>query len=129
MRGVWYLLKLPFRKIRKDDSGDKVGRAEIELRWQRIEELKQTSQIANLRQAIIEADNLLDFVLKSKVSGDSLGERLKNAASFFERRADYQAAWEAHKVRNRLVHEGEVLEFSLQEALRNFEKALEGLGE
>ncbi|MBI2263274.1 hypothetical protein HYU72_01370 [Candidatus Berkelbacteria bacterium] len=128
LRGVWYFLKLPFLKIKSKDAGLKIDQAEISLRQQRIEQLRQTGQIANLRTAVIEADNLLDFILKTRVSGDSLGERLKKAENLFAKKEDYQAAWEGHKVRNRLVHgEGEVLLVGLEQALTDFKKAFEGL--
>ena len=55
--------------------------------------------------AIIEADIVLDEALKGKGHvGNSLGERLKSiSGSQMETLND---AWEAHKVRNRIAHDG-----------------------
>jgi hypothetical protein len=55
--------------------------------------------------AIIEADIILDDVLKQQgYIGNSLGERLKSISTGqLNSLAD---AWEAHKVRNRIAHEG-----------------------
>jgi len=57
--------------------------------------------------AIIEADKSLDRVLEKKgYAGKTLGERLKEMVP-----ADlpdiYEEIWEAHKIRNRIVHEPE----------------------
>ncbi len=55
--------------------------------------------------AIIEADIILDDILKQKgYAGNSLGERLKSISP--NQLASLQDAWEAHKVRNRIAHEG-----------------------
>jgi len=57
------------------------------------------------RLAIIEADIILDDTLKSKgYIGNSLGERLKSISP--NQLASIDDAWEAHKVRNRIAHDG-----------------------
>jgi len=55
--------------------------------------------------AIIEADIILDDVLKQQgYAGNSLGERLKSISP--NQLESLQDAWEAHKIRNRIAHEG-----------------------
>ncbi|MEY2665686.1 MAG: hypothetical protein RLZZ480_791 [Candidatus Parcubacteria bacterium] len=55
--------------------------------------------------AIIEADIILDDLLKQRgYAGSSLGERLKSISP--TSLASLSDAWEAHKVRNRIAHEG-----------------------
>lgn len=55
--------------------------------------------------AIIEADIVLDDLLKQRgYVGNSLGERLKSIPP--SQLASLNDAWEAHKVRNRIAHEG-----------------------
>ena len=55
--------------------------------------------------AIIEADIILDDILKKQgYAGNSLGERLKSISS--EQLKSLNDAWEAHKVRNRIAHDG-----------------------
>lgn len=57
------------------------------------------------RFAIIEADKLLDYVLKARgYSGDTMGDRLRSANNDFSYTDD---VWHAHKLRNKLVHEAE----------------------
>jgi len=73
---------------------------------QKFNEINQLLAIDNesaFRTAIIEADKLLDFVLKSKgARGSTLGERLKSSRGLIR---DLNNIWFAHKVRNRLVHD------------------------
>jgi len=55
--------------------------------------------------AIIEADITLDQVLKDRgYVGNSLGERLRNITP--NQLQSIQDAWEAHKIRNRIAHDG-----------------------
>lgn len=55
--------------------------------------------------AIIEADVILDEALKQiGYAGGSLGERLKSIST--TQLSTLNEAWEAHKVRNRIAHEG-----------------------
>lgn len=74
------------------------------LSWHKVEELLSLGKPSQLKQAIIEADKIVDKVLKELCYGNSMGERLKSASSLFDRDS-YNALWEAHKIRNSLVHE------------------------
>jgi hypothetical protein len=80
--------------------------------------------------AIIEADIILDDALKQKgFPGTSLGERLKNVAP--QQLNTLQDAWEAHKVRNRIAHDG--ADFVLtkriaQETINRYQKVFSELG-
>lgn len=68
------------------------------------------------RIGIMEADNLLLEVLAEKgYQGDGVGEKLKNA-SF----KTIDLAWDAHKTRNRIAHEGSDFELTEREAKRTF---------
>lgn len=75
--------------------------------WARVDELITVGQPSQLRQAVIKADNLLDFALQRLTTGAVMGERLKNAREYFKDYAVYQGLWQAHKVRNALVHEAD----------------------
>jgi hypothetical protein len=71
---------------------------EMTMFWQRVE-----GQGGSL--AIIDADKLVDNVLKkANVRGESMGERLRAVEKLVPRNV-YNDMWEAHKIRNRLVHE------------------------
>jgi hypothetical protein len=55
--------------------------------------------------AVIEADIILDDTLRQQgYQGASLGERLKDASNL--QANTINDAWEAHKVRNRIAHDG-----------------------
>ena len=55
--------------------------------------------------AIIEADKLVDNILKKGgIKGSTLGERLRNTEKLVPREV-YSNMWEAHKVRNMIVHD------------------------
>lgn len=78
--------------------------------------------------AVINADKLLDTALKKRsFKGETMGERLISAKNTMSRR---QRVWEAHKLRNRLVHEENVKldRKKTLEALKGFESALKDLG-
>ena len=72
-------------------------------KWQEIMSLLNSPNQNDWKQAIINADNLLERVLLEQgFEGESLGEKLKNA--------DFETlpnAWSAHKIRNRIAHEAD----------------------
>ena len=78
----------------------------IQADWTKISELLATRQPAQLKQALIMADRSLDAALKDVVKGETMGERLKNAKNMFDKET-YGKVWEAHKIRNNMVHESD----------------------
>lgn len=87
---------------------------DVNPRWLHIESLAASTNPSDWRTAIIEADVMLDDVLtKQGYQGAGVGEKLKSAES-----SDFgtlDGAWEAHKVRNQIAHEGQA--FALSESL------------
>lgn len=79
------------------------------------------------KHALIEADRLLDFVLKKRGYEGSLGDKLKSAVGIFTHGDD---VWKAHKLRNRAVHEVgfAVTEGEARKALSSYKQALWDLG-
>lgn len=74
-------------------------------RWNHVRELIESANESDWRQAIIEADIILDDLLTSLgYPGDTVGDKLKAAdpAKF----RTLQEAWDAHKVRNDIAHQG-----------------------
>jgi hypothetical protein len=74
-------------------------------RWVHILGLLSSSTTSEWRQAIIEADIMLEEMLRAiGYDGVSIGDMLKNVDP-----ADFvtlEKAWEAHKVRNQIAHRG-----------------------
>jgi hypothetical protein len=67
------------------------------------------------RLAILEADNLLSELLKTlPYSGETVGEKLTNADR--KKFTTLEDAWEAHKVRNKIAHEGSEYKLTEREA-------------
>ncbi|MCI0619665.1 hypothetical protein L0Y40_01365 [Candidatus Wolfebacteria bacterium] len=96
-------------------------------RWERVKSLVESDNPNDWRAAIIEADIMLDeLVTRMGYGGADLGDKLKGIEG-----SDFTSldeAWEAHKVRNRIAHEGGDFILTQREAHRVvalFEKAFE----
>ncbi|MBI2674747.1 MAG: hypothetical protein HYX22_03365 [Candidatus Yanofskybacteria bacterium] len=73
-------------------------------RWDEIQRHLNSTKEAEWKFAVIEADSLVDHVLKSSgYPGDTMGERLKNIDK--TQIVTLDGLWEAHKIRNRLAHD------------------------
>lgn len=73
-------------------------------RWEEIQRHLNSNKEAEWKFAVIEADSLVDSVLKaSGYPGDTMGDRLKNIDK--SQIVSLDGLWEAHKIRNRLAHE------------------------
>ncbi len=89
-------------------------------RWQHVENLMHTDDSGSWRLAIIEADSILEDALEARgITGDSIGEKLKNSTP--GDLASLQAAWDAHQIRNRIAHEGSDYELTARDARRAFQ--------
>jgi len=118
------LFKKTFQKPKALTSED---RELARICWEHIEQLTASKSPSALRQAIVEADKLLELALKKLVNeNQSLGENLKQAQNLFPSAVTYQQAWEAHKVRNALVHEAgfEPTQSYVKETLEKFRHIL-----
>lgn len=85
------------------------------VRWEKVEKLFASPNESDWRLGIIEADAMLDeLVIALGYPGSNLGERLKGIE-----RGDFPTlneAWEAHKIRNRIAHEGMQFHITEREA-------------
>lgn len=74
-------------------------------RWAHVRALLSSAATSDWRQAIIEADIMLEEMLRAiGYDGVSIGDMLKNVDP-----ADFltlDKAWEAHKIRNQIAHRG-----------------------
>lgn len=113
------------RKLRRPDM-EGMTPARVKQLWGQIEHSAKQGTLGR-KMAVIEADKLLDNVLKSMMlPGETLGERLKMAAYKYPKIRD---VWNAHRLRNQLVHETsfELSEREANRALNDFEKCLKML--
>lgn len=93
-------------------------------KWQQVEAHASSPNSHEWRLAILEADIILDELVYKHFGefGDTMGERLKKVD-----RSDFQTidkAWEAHRIRNAIAHEGSSFELS-ERGLRNILKLYE----
>lgn len=92
----------------------------VNRKWQRVIDHLESANPGDWKLAIIEADIILDEMLtKMGYEGGSVGERLKSVE-----RSDFTTiddAWEAHKVRNLIAHQGADFVVTQREALRVIE--------
>jgi hypothetical protein len=103
----------------------------IQNKWSEIEATFGLGGPSHFKSAILEADKLVDYVLKKEgVKGETMGERMKNARSKFEGYTDYDNLWFAHKVRNNIAHESEhdLGSAEAKKAMEYYEQALKSLG-
>ena len=86
-------------------------------RWEKVEKHIESQNPTDWRLAILESDIILDEMLqKMGYKGEGIGEMLKTVE-----KSDFltlDAAWEAHKVRNNIAHQGSEFVMSHPEAKR-----------
>lgn len=86
-------------------------------RWLRVVELINSEESPNWKLAILEADIMLQDMLDTMgYQGQSIGEQLQQVEKSDFRTLD--SAWEAHKIRNSIAHEGEEFLITQREAQR-----------
>lgn len=108
--------------------GGKMDREFVVSKWATIRGLAASGGGSNLKNAVSEADKLLDYCMRhSGFRGETMGERLKNDGRRF---SDLNGIWEAHKVRNALAHEADfdLVPSQVNDALNKFERGLRDLG-
>lgn len=97
------------------------GHAHVEnkflKRWESITAMANSENENDWRRAIIEADILLDELLDAQgYRGDTMGDKMKGIE-----RSDFLTidnAWEAHKMRNRIAHDGAALQLNDRDVRR-----------
>jgi hypothetical protein len=86
-------------------------------KWMLVEQHVSSDNSSDWRLAILEADIILDELLDYLgYIGDTIGDKLKKV-----NRGDFQTldqAWEAHKIRNAIAHEGSDFTLTQREAQR-----------
>ena len=95
-------------------------------RWEQVIRHIQSTNQNDWKQAILEADIMLDDILTTMgYQGESVGEKLKRVA-----KGDFatvQDAWDAHLVRNKIAHEAgfNLTQYDALEAVNKYKKVFE----
>lgn len=117
---IFFSYKLSF-VLAKEQANFKLKQIEPDqifenIRWDSILQSMTSDHPNDWRIAILEADIILNEILtKSGYTGDTVADKLKQVEI-----SDFQTlenAWEAHKVRNKIVHDKDFL-LSKREAKR-----------
>jgi len=91
------------------------GGRDLSLRWKKVTDLVNSPNQNDWKQAILEADAMLDDILSGLgYQGESIGEKLKRVQTGDFKNLD--DAWEAHKIRNQIAHEGSAFQLTHHEA-------------
>jgi len=102
-----------------------LGAKKIVKQWLKLKERLNTGLESEFKLAIIEADSMLDDVLKKLgYSGETLGERLKQVKA--DILPSIERVSEAHRTRNSIIHDPDY-KLSSEEAektISSYEKAL-----
>lgn len=89
----------------------------VNPKWQRIMTNIESVNSADWKIAVLEADIMLDELLSTTVAhGDTVADKLKSIE-----KSDFTTidlAWEAHKIRNRIAHDGESFVLTQRDARR-----------
>ena len=92
-------------KVETSEATNIPERNQTAEKWQEIVAKSEAAEESNWRLAIIEADIILDSLLeKLNLPGQGIGEKLKAVEP-----SDFltlDQAWEAHKARNAIAHQG-----------------------
>ncbi len=89
----------------------------LQDKWERVLALSYSDHVSDWRLAVMEADIMLEEALRAKgFVGDSVGDMLKLVKS--GDMVNIEAAWDAHKVRNRIAHSGGDFELNERETRR-----------
>lgn len=95
----------------------KGGDPSLTHKWESVQRHIESQNQNDWKQAILEADVILDSILTAMgYKGESVGEKLKRVE-----KADFESlddAWDAHKVRNQVAHDGSAFVLSQYEAKR-----------
>ena len=75
----------------------------VNARWEEVQRHITSTREAEWKFAVIEADKVVDDILKNSYPGETMGERL--LAINQSQLESLNGLWEAHKIRNRLVHD------------------------
>ena len=114
-------------------STNKKCRTHLNVEEYRVKFLAAENQLKRDDQgsyslSVLNADKLVDQALRERgLPGETMGEKLKNSPKKF---SDINGLWTAHKLRNRIAHETNVVVGydEAQYALASFKKALKDLG-
>lgn len=108
--GIVYLIaKLNLVGMGMEKLSEVIGKKDLSRRksvraWQQVERRMAVGDEAHVKLAVIEADKILDEILKmAGLTGETMADRLKKLTP--AQLSNIENVWRVHKIRNRIVHE------------------------
>jgi len=131
LRELQYEIKDGVREeIKKSEEKIKEKESKENPKWKYILTVLEGYKDSDWRVAIMEADNLLEDILREKgLTGNSVSELLESAK--LNGYKNLNDAWGAHLVRNKIAHEGSEFPLSQTEArrvIKQYQNFFEELG-
>ncbi len=114
-----------FQNVTASFSAESLPTDKIGKQWEKVRERIDRNTEAEWKLAVIEADKLVDDILKRMgYPGESMADRLKAVKP--EQLASLEALWDAHKLRNTIVHDPEFYasELEIKNAIDHYETFL-----
>lgn len=103
------------------------GSRDLSERWSKVTGMLASENQNDWKQAILQADTmLLDILTGLGYQGDGVGEKLKRVQAGEIKSID--DAWEAHKLRNEIAHEGtdfQLTHHDANQAIQRFRRVFE----
>lgn len=111
-------------------KAEALGGGPLQTQWNDIMQHIESTREGEWKFAVIEADTLVDNVLKNYFPGETMGERLKGINRDKTKLLTIDGLWDAHMVRNKLSHETNYFlrHAEALRAIRSFEASLKELG-
>ncbi len=106
---VYVIAKLHLVGAGMEKLSEVIGKKDLSRRrsvraWQRVEQRMALGDEAQVKLAVIEADKILDEILKmAGLRGETMADRLKKLTP--AQLSNIENVWQVHKIRNRIVHE------------------------
>ncbi len=117
-----------FELIAESISAPGLPKKKLVKRWESVLANLGRDDENSYKLAVIEADKIFDDILKRiGYQGENMGERLKQLTS--AQATNLNEVWEAHKLRNQIVHEpdAKLTRAQAQRAVEIYQRALEDL--
>lgn len=130
---IFFIIKTGWLALRVDRVRDVLIKTNLSKKrsikiWQKVKRYHFVGDDSSLKLAVLEADKALDEAIRlAGFRGETLGDRLKKITE--DQLPNLQAVWEAHKLRNRLVHEPDfkLTRDTAEKALAVYEQTLRDL--
>lgn len=121
-------LKKSLEMVAESVSAPGLPKKALTKKWQSVLDKLEKDDENSHKLAVIEADKIFDDILKRiGYQGEDMGERLKQLTP--AQTANLDEVWQAHKLRNQIVHEPDsrLTHSQAQRAVEIYQRALEDL--